>query len=298
MPGIFISYAKENRDIAVKLEQAFKEKKIPVCIEKESIYKKEDWPKIMAEAIAAQNLFILLWSQHTAASQHVQLEATIASKMNKSIIAICLDNTPLRTELAATKVLHIDEFNKTIQTITEKVPFSPPTHHYQNHQIIELLSQTDTSDIDTIIKVINPPNRDSQQNQNSKEPSKSKRWFEKWQTVVTFLVVLLTLLTFVLEIPEKFESFIKIICGETIETLCLKGAVRDEKGGVAGVVIRVDKLPDVEITTTEDGSFKFPEVPGTVGESVRVKAYYNNKMIFDQYITLPGPLTIAMEEKQ
>jgi len=206
MPGIFISYAKEDRDIAVKLEKAFKEKKIPVCIEKESIYKKEDWPKAMAEAIAAQNLFLLLWSQHAAASQPVQFEVTIASKMNKSIIPIRLDNTPLPTELASTKALHIDEFDKTIQAITEKIAASPPTHHHQNHQIIKHLAQTEASDIDSIIKAIDPPNKDSQQNEYSSEPSKSKRWFEKWYAKAVVIATILTIVGFALEIPSQMKE--------------------------------------------------------------------------------------------
>ncbi len=298
MPGIFISHSKEDRDIAENLEQAFREKKIPVCVAKACIYKNKDWPKVIAEAIAAQNLFILLWSQNAVTSKQLKFEATVATKLNKSIIPICLDNTPIPTEFAASNKLHLKNIDKTIKTITYKIATSPPARNHQNHKIIKRLTQTDTLDIDTILKIIDPSDENLQYKEKSRHPSKSNKWFEKWQTIVTFLVVLLTLLTFVLEIPEKFENFISILFGETIETTCLKGAVIDEKGGVAGVIIRIEELPEVEITTTEIGSFKFLEVPGKVGEEVRVRAYYKNERIFDQNITLPGPVIIEMEGKQ
>ena len=197
MPGIFISYAKEDRDIAVKLEKAFKEKKIPVCIEKESIYKKEEWPKAMAEAVAAQNLFLLLWSQHAAASQPVQFEAVIAAKMNKPIIPICLDTTPLPAELAADTNLHIGEFDQTIQTITEKIAASPPSHHHQNHQIITRLAQTEAPDIATILKAIDPPNEASQKKKRSTRKFPITKWTGIMVAVVGLIGSVVSIISFV-----------------------------------------------------------------------------------------------------
>ena len=120
---------------------------------------------------------------------------------------------------------------------------------------------------------------------------------EKWQAKVTFIILLLTLLTVVFEVPGKVKKFYREIFGEPQATCSLKGVVQNSKGmPVSGVVVKVDTLPGQSVMSTGSGSFKFEKVPGRVGDSIRVTAYTNGRLVWDEYVTLPGPVTIILED--
>ena len=126
----------------------------------------------------------------------------------------------------------------------------------------------------------------------------SKKWWEKWQAKGTFIILLLTLLTFVFEIPDKAKKFYRGIFGEPSATCTLKGVVWDSKQmPISGVEVKVDALPGQSVKSTGSGSFKFEKVPGRVGDSVRVSAYYKGNQVWDEYVTLPGPVTIKLEHR-
>lgn len=299
MPGIFISYAEEDLLAAKKIEEILVSRTIPVSSERKIVFENQHWAKDIAATISRHNIFLLVWSQYAATSAQIEYEWTIASKMNKFVFVLFLDKTPLSKELLVNKRLYLDDLENAVQTIIEQIKFSPPSHHRQNQELLKILEVIDSPDIGTVLKKVNQALTETDKNNELTQSNKSKKWFEKWQTVVTFLVVLLTLLTFVLDIPEKIKGFKEAILGTPIESLCLKGVIVDKNGqAVVGAIVRVDKLPTKAVATTNNGSFKFDEIPGNVGDSVRVSAYYKDKKIYDEYIALPGPLKIEMEGKQ
>ena len=66
---------------------------------------------------------------------------------------------------------------------------------------------------------------------------------------------------------------------------------------IAGAEVRVDELPGKSVTTTSDGSFKIDKIPGKVGDSVRVRAFYKG-LQRDEYVTLPGPKRFVLKKEE
>ncbi len=64
---------------------------------------------------------------------------------------------------------------------------------------------------------------------------------------------------------------------------------------IAGANVRLDLLPDTTFTTTSNGGFIFNNVPGQVGEKVRVYVLADGYKPADKYYPLPGPIPIKME---
>lgn len=204
MSGIFISVSQEDRITIATLEQNLKKKKIPVCIDKRSIYQKKDWPKAMAEAIATYNLFLLVWSEHAATSRHVTFERVMAAQMSKTIIPICLDATPLPPDIKTESPLHIEDFEHTIQTITQ----------HQALQTITPQPQPEAPDIATILKIIDIP----KQTVPPKKRSRRKLSISKWVTMIgTILGIIVSILSIIQYVTSNNSKKITSAIQETIE---------------------------------------------------------------------------------
>ncbi|MCK5058084.1 MAG: carboxypeptidase regulatory-like domain-containing protein [Candidatus Aminicenantes bacterium] len=125
-----------------------------------------------------------------------------------------------------------------------------------------------------------------------------KKWWKKWQSILTALVLLVTFLTFMLDLPKKAKDFYQEITGESQITINLKGVVVDSKGmPIKGAEVKVDALPGESVMTTSDGNFLFKRVPGQVGDSTRVYIYYRGILQRDEYVTLPGPIRIILDDQ-
>lgn len=84
------------------------------------------------------------------------------------------------------------------------------------------------------------------------------------------------------------------------ETTYLEGVVRDfhTKQAIAGAVIEVELLPGKTFTTTSDGGFSVKGIPANLGDRARIYVRKEGYMWRDEYVTLPGPKTIYLEEKK
>lgn len=314
-PGVFISYSRKDLQSAQNLGKIFQAEGLRVWCDQESIYAGEQWPKAIGQAIENESIFLLLWSKHSAESHFVEFEWNTALALKKTIVPVLLDNTPLPAALRAINGVFFEDTGNAIKKLLEMLAVSPPSPHRQNPQVIHELSQIKEKSIEAVldrvkttyqqqgwhvygnvyqvsagnILITSPGTGASDQN--------PKKWWEKWQAKVTFIILLLTLLTVVFEIPGKVKKFYRGIFGEPPATCTLKGVVQDSKRiPVSGVVVKVDALPGQSIKSTGSGSFKFDKVPGRVGDSVRVTAYYNGRLVGDEYVTLPGPVTIILED--
>ena len=102
-------------------------------------------------------------------------------------------------------------------------------------------------------------------------------------------------------IAERILALLSKICTSDIAPIYitfLKRITKNRKGGLAGVIVRRDKLPEIEVATTKIGSFEFAKGPGKVGEKDRAKVNYKKKEIFDQYSPRPGLSTKEIEWEQ
>src|SRR5262245_12311981 len=100
MPKVFLSYSRGDLDAVLVLEQRIGQR-VSVWRDQEKIYGGDRWPKVLGEAIDANDVVLLVWSQHSAASHYVEFEWCTALALRKPIIPWLLDETPLPPSLRA-----------------------------------------------------------------------------------------------------------------------------------------------------------------------------------------------------
>ncbi|MDR4474690.1 MAG: toll/interleukin-1 receptor domain-containing protein [Nitrospira sp.] len=106
MPSIFLSYSRTDLSLIEQLERHLKSSpEISIWRDQDKLYGGQKWPKILGEAIAQQDVFLLAWSKHSATSHFVEFEWTTAIALKKTIIPCLLDSTPLPVALRATHAI-------------------------------------------------------------------------------------------------------------------------------------------------------------------------------------------------
>lgn len=119
MPSVFLSYSREDlpviEQLAARLRTASPE--ISLWRDQEKIYGGQNWPKILGEAIADQEVFLLAWSRHSAISHFVELEWNTAIALKKTIILCLLDKTPLAPPLRAFHGYRLDDVTVLITSL-------------------------------------------------------------------------------------------------------------------------------------------------------------------------------------
>jgi tetratricopeptide (TPR) repeat protein len=119
MPTVFLSYSREDLPLIEQLEgQLKKHSEISIWRDQEKIYGGQKWPKILGEAIADQDVFLLAWSKHTAASHFVEFEWCTAIALKKTLVVCLLDKTELHSSLTATQAIPVSDSPKIVAAIT------------------------------------------------------------------------------------------------------------------------------------------------------------------------------------
>ena len=303
----FLSYAKVDTSTAEQLQRWLNKREVNVWRDQDSILAGERWPRKIGEGIVRNNVFLMLWSLSASTSNYVDFEWNTAIALQKTIIPILLDNTPLPPALAA------------FQAVT--FPLSPNSRLYILHQSSQP-SSTGTQQESVIEKLKAMPNEPDEAAETAKNiyqqegwavqgpvyqivgnnntvtnaPSSnslpSKKWYERWQAYVAILIGLLSVPGTLLDIPKKVRDGFE---NDTNKTLSVKGSIITmDNSPVAGAQVKLNLLPDAT-TTTSNGGFIFDNVPGEVGEKVRVYVKANGYKPIDKYYTLPGPIQIKLE---
>ena len=109
MTRLFISYSRENAEMAESLEKALVDQGVSVWRDQASIYGGQQWPKVIGEAIADNDAVLLLWSREAAASHFVEFEWTTALALRKTILPCLLDSTALPASLSAVNGIRFRE---------------------------------------------------------------------------------------------------------------------------------------------------------------------------------------------
>jgi len=153
MPGIFISYSREDEQQALLLEKALTTHGVNVFRDRVSIYAGEFWPKAIGKGISQQNIFLLLWSKNSHHSHFVEFEWNTAIALKKTIVPIFLDNTPLPEALRAKNGLifeNIDETVLKIRSLSDTAPTETDQEH--NRRVLESLNDIKGKDIDAALR--------------------------------------------------------------------------------------------------------------------------------------------------
>lgn len=129
MPSVFLSYSRNDLRLIEQLERHLKSSpEISIWRDQEKLYGGQQWPKILGEAIAHQDVFLLAWSKHSAASHFVEFEWTTAIALKKAIIPCLLDSTPLPVALRATHAVTASNPDEAAGHILHALKAQPPAH--------------------------------------------------------------------------------------------------------------------------------------------------------------------------
>ena len=115
IPTVFLSYSRADLSHIEQLEAQLKSHpEIAIWRDQEKIYGGQKWPKVLGEAIANQDVFLLAWSKNSAASHFVEFEWTTAIALKKTVVPCLLDSTPLPPSLRATHAIPVADATKII----------------------------------------------------------------------------------------------------------------------------------------------------------------------------------------
>ncbi|MDP2364347.1 MAG: hypothetical protein Q8M94_11345 [Ignavibacteria bacterium] len=130
----------------------------------------------------------------------------------------------------------------------------------------------------------------------SAKPDKKKFW-TKTKTLIASIIAVLTLITLLTDLPKKICEAYKLFAGDELISTPLRGRVINNVGDpIEGAILKIDELPSDSVITTSDGGFYFAEVPGKPGVRVRLSVISKEFRLYNEYVTLPGPVTIKLEE--
>lgn len=91
MPSVFVSYSRADLPLIEQLEASLKASSPDISIwrDQEKIRGGAKWPKVLGEAIADQDVFLLAWSKNSAASHFVEFEWCTAMRSRKRSYLTC-----------------------------------------------------------------------------------------------------------------------------------------------------------------------------------------------------------------
>ena len=251
MPKVFISYSRDDATTVHRLIQALAADGVTVWRDVDSLHGGQQWPKVIGEAIADNDLLLLVWSQHAATSHFVELEWTTAMALRKTLLPCVLDATPLPPALSAVNAVDARQLTAALPKLQEAL-----------HRLVPATAEAHDADERAISR--------------RRRPAQS--WLRRWYTWVTLLATLLSVLTMLVDLPGKIGDVFQHRApemqrsapeGRTLQALA--GVIWDDnRETVAEVEVF---LPEFNATTFTDRQGKFLlQVQATPQRQVRLVA--------------------------
>ena len=298
MPTVFLSYSRADLPLIEQLEaQLRRHPEISIWRDQEKIYGGQKWPKVLGEAIADQDVFLLAWSKNSAASHFVEFEWCTAIALKKTIVPCLLDNTPLASSLRTFHGYRLDDGKGLITSLRG----APLGDGLRREPVIRKLNDITATEETTVLAQAKAVFAQQQWTVQGNvyqaagdihihhEPStptgtaKAKPLVEKWQAWVGLAVAILTAATLLADLPAKWG-------GSPPPSVPLEqplaGLVLDEGTGepLPDVIV---SLPDFDMkrTTETDGSFRF-RVTSHKQASIKFTAQKSGYKSYTNYATL------------
>jgi len=217
MPSVFLSYSREDLPLIERLEAHLKtHPDISIWRDQEKIYGGQKWPKVLGEAIADLDVFLLAWSKNSAASHFVEFEWCTAIALKKTIVPCLLDTTTLPPSLRATTAISLDNLPKLVTTLTETPLGADVVRHAEISSKLDQITATEPREVLTAAKTLFDQRGWTVQGTviqgehvtvhiGQDTESASKGFAEQWQTWVGILVGVLTAITITIELPKKLK---------------------------------------------------------------------------------------------
>lgn len=313
MPTVFLSYSREDLPLIEQLEVQLKSHpEISIWRDQEKIYGGQKWPKVLGEAIADQDVFLLAWSKNSAVSHFVEFEWCTAIALKKTIVPCLLDDTPLASSLRTYHGYRLDDSTGLIKSLRG----APLGDVQRREPVIRGLNNITATEEKAVLKQAKAifaqqqltAGRDIYQAGGDIHihhepdppvaPEKPKPLVEKWQAWVGLLVGILTAITLVIQLfPHKIstapprpatDTADPSLNKPTIQTLVLGGSIRDEhRDPLSGVQVSLPQF-DLNTMTDQNGHYRF-EVLALEQETVALLAQKSGYETYEADLTLGNP---------
>lgn len=99
-PRVFISYSSDATPLVRQIEAEFREAGIETWVDHRRLRAGDNLPVEISEALSWCNVLLLIWSKSSSQSNWVKLEWTNALSLDKRIVPLLLDDTPLPSILS------------------------------------------------------------------------------------------------------------------------------------------------------------------------------------------------------
>lgn len=219
MPSVFISYSRADLASVIALQRALEMRDVDVWRDQEDLYGGQAWPKMLGEAVSAEDFFILCWSVHAQNSSFAELEWTTALALQKPIIPCLLDDTPLPPSLRARQGIRISEVDTAADAIVEAIEGFGATTKEEQPDVLQKLASIEGQHapaqvLEEVKTLFNQQGWLVQGNViqigsgatvhvGGEEESKEKGLLEKWQTWATLLTALVVLFGLTFDLWER-----------------------------------------------------------------------------------------------
>lgn len=298
MPTVFLSYSRTDLPLIEHLEAELKNHpEVSIWRDQEKIYGGQKWPKVLGEAIADQDVFLLAWSKSAAASHFVEFEWCTAIALKKAIVPCLLDDTPLVPSLKTFHGYRLDDATGLIKSL-RSAPLADLRRREPVIQSLNKITATEATAVLAQAKAVFAQQQWTVQGNvyqaggdihihneptTPRVPEKPKPLVEKWQTWASLAATLVAIGTGLYNfLPgTKNESPSPVPIEQR-----LAGTVLDEATGepLPGVVV---SLPDFDMkrTTEADGSFGF-RVTKEKQAQIKFTAQKEGYKTYSNYATL------------
>ncbi len=307
MPSVFLSYSRADLPFVEELESRLTASSdIEIWRDQEKIYGGRKWPKVLGQAIADKDVFLLAWSKKAEESHFVEFEWCTAIALKKNIIPCLLDDTPLPASLRTFHGSDARQLPKAFEEITRWIGEPRTTHPDRAAKVIYKLDDIEEIEPRKVLAaakaIFDQRNWRVQGNviqgehvtvtigQGPTEPAKSL--LERWQTWLTFALGILTAIGLAADLPQtislsKLDRSVEDKKDSNVSQLMsqpLGGTVYGGNKPLPGVQVWLSEL-DEKTFTDKNGQFHF-DVRGPKDYPVEVNAHKTGYRIERQFATL------------
>lgn len=309
MPTVFLSYSREDLPLIEQLEARLEtHPQISIWRDQEKIYGGQKWPKVLGEAIADRDVFLLAWSKNAAASHFVELEWNTAIALKKTIVPCLLDDTALAPILSALHGHRLDDMNG----LSNSLRAAPLVDAERRGSVIRKLSEITVTEEAAVLAQVKAVFAQQQWTVQgnvyqaagdihihnepliSSTADTAKPLVEKWQTWVVIIGGILTAILAVLQIQERI---VRPQSPERPSSISLEdqpaqvieqpvaGTIFDEGDKrLSGVLV---KLPEFNksVVSDQNGRYQFV-ITARRGQQVELLAEKNDYEPMERFVSL------------